>query len=217
MADASFEAADRRERRSARCRRLVPAAAVAASIIAVAAAMLCACTDQEKVHEGELTQLLALLPGTYDNAAQAELDARTAVRNPHDPVALTITHVQASRLGHYVYYAQETAADDPRRVLSQKMYGFRVDEKRGIVETVYELNEPLRWRDGQLNKDLFSSMLTSDVQTEGCQLFWKKKDSGFVATHDPKVCPDAGGGAAREIEFNGGNLTIGDYKFRKSH
>jgi CpeT/CpcT family (DUF1001) len=179
--------------------------------------MLCACTDQEKVHEGELTQLLAVLPGTYDNAAQAELDARSGLRNPHDAVALTITHVQATRLGHYVYYAQETAADDPRRVLSQKMYGFKVDEKLGIVETVYELNEPLRWRDGQLNKDLFSSMLTSDVQAEGCQLFWKKKDNGFVATHDPKACPDADGSAAPQIEFNGGNLTIGDYKFRKAH
>jgi hypothetical protein len=194
---------------------LIRSAASAVAAAVAAAAVLGACASQEHLQEVELTQLLAVLPGTYDNSAQAELDARNGVHPGHDAVALTITHVQAPRLGHHVYYAQETAADDPRRVLSQAMFSFNVDEKRGIVETLYQLNEPLRWRDGQLNKELFSSMMTSDVQTEGCQLFWKKKDAGFAAAHDPKVCPDAGGGAAPQAEYTAGALTIGDYKFRK--
>jgi hypothetical protein len=205
----AFRAA-RAARRSRHSRR---GAGVASGVAAVA---LAACASQEHLHEVELTQLLAVLPGNYDNSAQAELDARNGVHPAHDAVALSITHVQAPRLGHHVYYAQESAFDDPRRVLSQKMFSFNVDEKRGIVETLYQVNEPLRWRDGQLNKDLFTSMMTSDVQTEGCQLFWKKKDAGFAAAHDPKACPDPGGGAATQAEFNGGMLTVGDYKFRKS-
>jgi len=182
--------------------------------LAGALAALAACADQEQVQEAELTQLLAVLPGNYDNHAQAELEARNGVPAAHDAVALSITHVETPRLGHYVYYAQETAAGDPNRVLSQKMYSFRVDEKRGIVETLYELNEPLRWRDGQRDKELFTSMMKSDVQAEGCQLLWKKKDTGggFTASHDPKACP--GGGT--QAEFDGGVLTIGDYKFRKA-
>jgi CpeT/CpcT family (DUF1001) len=178
---------------------------------------LCACmsNNSRAQHEAELTQLLAVLPGNYDNRAQAELDARNGVRPAHEAVALSITHVFAPRLGHYAYYVQEMAADDPLRVLSQKMYSFQVDPKRGIVETNYQLTEPLRWRDGQYNKDLFTSMMTSDVQAEGCQLLWKKKDAGFVATHDPKVCPDPPG-AAPQAEFKAGVLSIGDYKFRKS-
>jgi hypothetical protein len=180
--------------------------------------LLCACTDQTKVHEGELTELLAVLPGRYDNSAQADADVRNQVHPPHDAVALTITHVYTPRLGHHVYYAQETAADDPRRVFSQKMYTFAVEEKRGIVETMYELIEPVRWRDGQQNKDMFTSLVIDDVQPEACQLLWKKKDTGFVATHDPKVCPDGGGGAVLpQAEFNGGVLTIGEYKFRRAH
>ena len=99
--------------------------------------------------------------------------------------------------------------------LSQKMYSFQLDEKRGIVETLYQLVEPLRWRNGQLNKELFTSVLTEDVQPEGCSLLWTKKDAGFVATHDPKVCPDAAG-AAPQAELGGGGLSIGDYKFRKN-
>jgi hypothetical protein len=113
-----------------------------------------------------------------------------------------------------VYYAQETAADNPLRVLSERMYGFQVDEKRGVVETLYEFVEPLRWRDGQRNKDLFTSVTIEDVQPEGCQLLWKPKDEGFVARHDPKVCPDPPGSAA-PAELRAGVLNIGDYKFRK--
>src|SRR6516165_7538170 len=134
------------------------------------ALLLCGCTDQTKVHEGELTELLAVLPGHYDNTAQVEADARNHLNPPHDAVALTITRVYTPRLGHHVYYAQESAADDPRRVFSEKMYSFTVDEKRGIVETMYEFAEPLRWRDGQQNKDLFTSVTTDDVQPEACQL-----------------------------------------------
>jgi hypothetical protein len=173
--------------------------------------------DPNKPSEPQMIGLLAVLPGIYDNSAQAELEARTGVRPGHVAVALTITHVYAPRLGHYVYYAQETAAGEPLRVLSQKVYSFKFDEKRGIVETLYELVEPRRWRDGQLNKDVFSSIDTEDVQAEGCQLLWKKKDAGFVATHDPKVCPDPEGATLTLVEFSAGVLTVGEYKFRKLH
>jgi CpeT/CpcT family (DUF1001) len=191
---------------------------VRAGALMLAALLLVACTDQTKVHEAEQAELLAVLPGHYDNTAQAEADIRDHLNPPHDAVALTITHVYTPRIGHHVYYAQETAADDPRRVFSQKMYSFTVDEKRGIVETLYEFVDPVRWRDGQLNKDMFTSVVAEDVQPEGCQLLWKKKDAGFVATHDPKVCPDAGHGALLpQAEFAGGVLTIGEYKFRRTH
>ena len=176
------------------------------------------CTDQTKVRESEMTQLLAVFPGHYDNTAQVEADTRAHAYPLHDPIALTITHVYTPRLGHHVYFAQETAAEDPRRVFSEKMYSFAVDEKRGIVETLYEFVEPLRWRDGQQNKDMFTGVTTEDVQPEACQLLWKKKDAGFVGFHDPKVCPDAGHGALiPHAELEGGVLTIGDYKFRRVH
>lgn len=191
--------------------------AVRGAALALALLLLPACTDQTKVHESELSELLVVLPGHYDNTAQVEADAHKHTSPPHDAVALTITHVFTPRLGHHVYYAQESAADDPRRVFSQKMYSFAVDEKRGIVETLFEFVEPVRWRDGQQNKDIFTVVTTDDVQPEGCQLLWKKKDDGFVATHDPKACPDAGGGAVvPQAEFTGGVLTVGEYKFRRA-
>jgi hypothetical protein len=190
----------------------------AAVILATVLGVLSGCKeDKSKVNEGQLTQLLAVLPGEYDNRAQAELDARNGVRPAHDAVTLIIARVFTPRLGHHVYYAQEMAADDPRRVLSEQMYSFEVDDKRGIVETMYEFVEPARWRDGQLNKDVFTSVVLEDLQAEGCVLLWKRAGGRFVATHDPKVCPDPGGGAAMtQAEFSLGSLTIGTYKFRKA-
>ncbi|MGO9802517.1 MAG: CpcT/CpeT family chromophore lyase [Steroidobacteraceae bacterium] len=176
----------------------------------------CAGGAKPKETEKDLLLMLTMLPGRYDNAAQADLDVRNNTHPAHVAVLLVITHVLTPRLGHYVYYAQESAADDPRRVLGQKMYSFQLDDKRGIVQTLYEFNEPGRWRDGYVNKDLFTSVEMEDVQAEGCQLIWKKKADGFAATHDPKVCPDSGAAtAAPQMELTAGALSVGDYKFRK--
>ena len=191
-------------------RRRAWCAALAIATLAALAA-LGACSDQTKLREEEMTGLLALLPGRYDNSAQAELDARSGARPAHDAVTLVITGVYTPRLGHHVFYAQEMAADDARRVLSQRMYSFEVDEKRGIIQTVYQFVEPVRWRDGQQNKDLFTSVVTDDVQAEGCQLLWKKDGERFVAAYDPKVCPDR----ATQAELSVGALTLAGYKFRK--
>lgn len=197
--------------------RLMKNRQLAAAALTALIGLCAGCTDQTKVHEGEMTQLLALLPGRYDNSAQAELDARSGGRPGHEVVALVITHVNTPRLGHHVFYAQEMAADDPRRVLSQKMYSFRVDEKRGIVQMLYQFTEPLRWRDGQQNKELFTGIVTEDVQAEACELLWKRDAERYVATHDPKICPEVGGSAAApQAELSAGTLSIGDYKFRKA-
>ncbi|HEV2286111.1 MAG TPA: CpcT/CpeT family chromophore lyase [Steroidobacteraceae bacterium] len=170
--------------------------------------------DPDRLTQPDLMLMLTMLPGRYDNSAQAQLDARNNVHPAHESVQLVVTHVYTPRLGHYVYYAQESALDDARRVLGQKMWSFELDEKRGLVQTLYELNEPTRWRDGYLNKDLFTSMQMEDVQPEGCRLIWKKKGNGFAATHDPKVCPDSAAvPAAAQMELSAGALAVGDYQF----
>jgi len=193
----------------------VPRQVLLASLLL--ATLLAGCADQARKNEDEMTQLLALLPGRYDNSAQLEADAHAGAP-AHEKVALVIAHVYTPRLGHHLFYAQEMAADDPRRVLGQKMYGFEVDEKRGIVETVFEFAEPLRWRDGQLHPEVFTSVVIEDVHAEGCQLLWKKVDATFVARHDPKACPEPGGTAAPpQATLAVGALSVGDYKFRKGH
>lgn len=154
----------------------------------VAAALLVSCTDQKKLRETELTQLLEWLPGQYDNTAQAQADARRGIQPPHDALSLAIAPVDDPVIGAHVFYLQEMAADDPRRVMVQKVWTFEVTDK-GIVQTVWTLAEPLRWRDGQRDPDLLRGMMNHDVvQTHGCDLIWKKAAGHFVASNDPKSC-----------------------------
>lgn len=178
--------------------------------LALAAVMLAGCADEAKKREGELAQLLGWLPGRYDNTAQAN-----SANPPQARVALLLAKVYTPRLGKHVLYAQETAADDPRRVMSGHMFSFQVDEKRGILESVYTFAEPLRWREGPEHLDLFTGVVAEDVLgVPGCELIWKKDGERFTAATDPKLCHDPGA-AALTAELRSDSLDLAGYQFKK--
>src|SRR5262249_9202843 len=98
-------------------------------------------------------------------------------------------------IGDNVFYVQESIAGDPNRVLSQKIVVFGV-VKKNIVQTDHALTEPNRWRNGQLNPDLFKSLMVQDVRSvKGCSVRWKRDDAKFVGANDPKTCHTRAGGA----------------------
>jgi hypothetical protein len=187
-----------------------------ALLCAVAALALAGCADQEKKREAELTELLNWLPGSYDNAEQAGSDPQAGVHPPHAHVALTIVKVYTPRLGHHVLFAQEAAADDPLRVMSERLFSFSVDDKRGIVESVYSFAEPLRWRDGQEHLELFTSVVVDDVRTiPGCELLWKKTGERFSAAPEPGHCHEPAA-AATTAQLGGETFELAGYRFRKT-
>ncbi|HZO22246.1 MAG TPA: chromophore lyase CpcT/CpeT [Steroidobacteraceae bacterium] len=188
--------------------------------------------------EEELQELLQWFPGHYDNNAQYQADVRQNVQPPHDALAVDIVPIDAPMIGDHVFYLQESAADDPRRVTAQRIIVFGV-VKKDIVETIWSLAEPRRWRDGQRNPDLFKSLMTQDVHSsKGCSLRWHRSEGKFVGADEPKTCHGASGGtglahieyraelgpeeyALAELAFdNSGHLVRGRrdepfYRFRK--
>ncbi len=189
---------------------------VRALTVALAVLALSACADEARKRESELTELLAWLPGNYEGGAQATAGTRPGAQAAPQRIALVIVKVYTPRLGHHVLYAQESAVDDPRRVMSERMLSFAVDEKRGIVETVYTFAEPLRWRNGHEHPELFTSVVVEDVRSvPGCELTWKKAGDEFTAAQNPKQC----GQAARTGSAAGltpDMLVLGEYRFRKT-
>jgi hypothetical protein len=150
------------------------------------AAMLLSATVAAKPKKEEvfLAQLSAMLAGCYDNIAQSRRDAE------HPGIRLMIVPVTAPLVGENVFYVQEMAADDLRRVFSQKLWVLNVIPKREqAVLTQLELKEPLRWRDGQNNRDLFRSMLMQDLRARsGCDLLWQRESDGFKAALQANAC-----------------------------
>ncbi|MBV8783113.1 MAG: hypothetical protein JOZ67_02890 [Gammaproteobacteria bacterium] len=175
------------------------------------------CADQGKQREAELTDLLSWLQGSYDNRAQADADAQKAGHAPRERIALLVMPVYVPRVGKHVLYAQESAADDPRRVMSERLFSFDIDEKRGIVGLVFDFVEPRRWRDGQNNPEIFTSVVTQDVSPSGCELLWHRAGQQFIANVDPKRCrvpPGGPGGNAAELGPD--YLNVAGFQFRRS-
>lgn len=172
----------------------------------------CASQGQSKADDAQLTQLDQWLPGRYDNRAQVA-DDRRAGRTPHPARSLAVYPVESLMIGHHVFYIEERAADDGRRILHQNIISFDIVANL-IVETVWSLTDPPRWRDAESNPELFTGLQPPDIkQIRGCQLTWKKEPTHFVALNDRQRCrttaPD-GGTALLEtrIELTGDTIAL---------
>jgi hypothetical protein len=151
-------------------------------------ALSCACTDERALRKAELDQLAGMLPGRYDNLGQvrAEQAAGTA---PRESLALSILPVYTPNIGKYVFYAQESAADDPLRVLAQRIYSFELGADGSILQAQATFDEPQRWRNAQDNPDVFKGLMLQDLKPMGgCDLTWTKTATGFEAHNDRQRC-----------------------------
>jgi hypothetical protein len=145
-------------------------------------ALLCAApfaaqARDKKKEEADFVIFLRELPGDYDNLTQAEgeTDAQHA-----SAIVLSVKPLNVQTLGKLVMFARETVADDPRRVLSQRIWIIERDKQNQIVQKVYGFREPQRWIHAGDDPLLMQSLLPDDLtQLTGCELNWVKTDTGF--------------------------------------
>jgi hypothetical protein len=156
----------------------------ARTLLLTALMLLAACAAQPERDEVFMAELALVLSGSYDNLAQSRAGAG------HASLRLVIAPVQVPLLGERVFYVQEMAADDPRRVFSQRLYVLHpVEGSERAVLVQADFAETARWRDGHLNRDLFKSLLPQDVRVRGgCDLLIQRSATGFTG---------AGGSACR--------------------
>lgn len=168
----------------------------------------CAATRRNHDTEADVARISRWLPGTYDNSQQVKSDLAQGITPAHDRVELDVAFVDAIAVGRAVFYFQQADADNPMRVFSQRVVSFSLTDK-GIVQSVYTVNEPLRWRDGPHEPDIFESMTLRDLKkVSGCEVTWKLDESDkdkkkklskeeaaresehrkFVGTNDSKHC-----------------------------
>lgn len=153
--------------------------------------LLGGCAQQKKKGEMELAQLVAMLPGSYDNIAQARADTTDAAQpgGTREALRLVIVPVYAPLIGDHVFYSQEMAAQDPRRVTAQRLMSFDLAADATLLQVSIALNEPARWRDGHLHPELFKGLLPQDVKAQtGCELVWTKTEKGFAGHNDKRLC-----------------------------
>src|SRR6202035_4698888 len=102
---------------------------------------------EEKKPEIQLAQITRWLRGSYINVAQHDADVH-AGKAPHEALAITVVSVVDSPImGLHTFYLQESAADDPQRVMRQQVLTFEVTDQGRVREQVANLVDPRRWRD----------------------------------------------------------------------
>jgi len=157
-------------------------------MLVLACLALSACSSQLKKAESQLAELADLLPGRYNNAAQSEAEA-AAGKRVHPTLTLDIVRLDMPLLSDYVFYSQESAAGDSRRITAQRLMTFEAVKDGRIIERVYTFAQPQRWRDGHLNPGLFKGIMLQDTAPmQGCDLEWKKDGEKWVGTNHRDAC-----------------------------
>ena len=164
----------------------------------------CAATRRAHDNEADLARISRWLPGTYDNSQQVKSDLARGIRPAHDAVELAVVVVDSIAVGRSAFYVQETAADDPMRVFSQRVITFSLGPKDDIVQTVNTLTDPLRWRNGQREPEVFESMTPRDFKAaSGCEITWKREEKD--TDKDKKLSKEEALKAAEHATFTGTN------------
>jgi hypothetical protein len=155
---------------------------------------LAGCTSQADLRKAELADLAVVLPGVYANPSQN----------------LLILNLFVPMLTGNVMYLRETAADDPRRVFSERVWILDVSSNDHIVATVYALEEPEHWRGGAENPELFRPMLQRDLRLlPGCELVWQRTPRGYSASSRSSRCPQSWRLEGEELSFSAPKTTGG--------
>lgn len=177
-----------------------------AGLLALAAALVGGCSNDVALRKAELQQLAAVLPGRYDNRAQSP----PAAGGAETALELNVAPIYAPFLSNHVFYVQENAFGDPRRVLSQRLFVFEVAPDNRIVQRTFGFAEPLRWRDGHLNTDLFKGLMGQDVGASAgaCVLEWRLDGQAFRGSARG---PCTG---AAQAELTGAALSFGEPPLR---
>ena len=132
---------------------------VIALVLACAIPFAAEARDKKK-EEAEFVAFLRVLPGDYDNLTQAESEGDNG---QHASIVLSIKPLNAQTIGKLVMFVRETVADDPRRVLAQRIWIIEHGKDNLIVQKVYLLREPQRWIHAGEDPQLLQSLLPDDL------------------------------------------------------
>jgi hypothetical protein len=161
-------------------------------VLACAAVLASGCATPGKQRESDFAEFVSLLPGSYETEAEGASPVDGQRGPQQEGRALTLVPVYAPRLAQHVFYAHETAAGDPRRVLDQRLLAFALTKQGTIVQSTWMLTDPPRWRSAREMPDLFKGLMPQDVRPlTGCDLQWTR-DAGaaaaFSGRNDPGTC-----------------------------
>ncbi len=128
----------------------------------------------DKRHDAN--ELTHALPGKYRAEDASDL-------------ALIVTAVPVPMVGRSVYVARETIASDPHRMVLDQLWSVDLDAKGRIVQSVFLLKDPQRWKHILDQPELLQSLVPDDLTAlAGCELLWHRTPTGFEGQSSLSKC-----------------------------
>jgi len=136
----------------------------------------------------QVREIMAMLPGVYDNAAQIQ---KQGGDKPFYPVRTIIKPVKAPVFGENVLYLEEYRDNDPTKLTRVRLYTFTADTGENAVRL--HLVNPLRPEALQgAHADLakVEALTTDDVRKDRdlCDVLIRKAGAEFRGTMKERTC-----------------------------
>jgi hypothetical protein len=148
-------------------------------------AALAGCASEAAHRRSELAELMRRLPGEYANHSHPQAN----VAAPEVGVDLLIAPMRSTVFGDNSFYVRESVADDPRRVLGQRIWLFALNKDGQILQVIYLFKEPQRWLEAVDNPELLLALIPGDLSAlSSCTLIWTKTGTEFDGSTKSKSC-----------------------------
>ncbi len=136
--------------------------------------------------QAQLTQLMQMLPGDYDNAAQLK---RQGSDKPFYPVRTMIRPVAMPEIGAHVLYLEEYRDNDPAKITRIRLYKFTVDDGAIRLHLVNPL-KPDALVGAHKDTSKIEAMKLSDMRVDRdlCDVFIRKQGQEFHGAMKEHSC-----------------------------
>jgi hypothetical protein len=154
-----------------------------------------------------LDRLMALMPGTYDSAAQVAAEAARGVAEAdrHERRHVIYARIAAPQVGEHVLYRQERRGGPEGEVVARSLAVFAPDPAAGGVRMwLRSIVDAPRFTDLHLKKELWSQVRFDPAYGGKCPFHWRAENGalrGTLAGDGCRIVANAGQAMAFEAAW----------------
>lgn len=144
------------------------------------------------VLDRDFAQLLTWFDGDFDNAEQVLFADELGYAKDAVPQRIhsTFKPVRLPAFGDHVFYVQQYADNDPKRIYRQRIYSFSIDKAEGAIRLdIYTPKNAAALVDAHLDQTKLAALTKADVEARpGCEVFWRRNANQFTGYMKPGAC-----------------------------
>ena len=176
------------------------------------------------ISDRDFQEFLSWWPGEYDNLAQVKEQEKTKAPAEDRNLAtrLFIRRIDVPAFGSNAYYGEWQDANDPSRLLRQRVYAFEFDQEAQrfrLFLHIWPAESPefvARTRGAHLDPSKLDDVTPDDMLSflgRECDIFFKQIDGEFFGAMNKGECAFAAPGEPETAIYSWSQMTINDSQY----